>query len=603
MAALIRRSTRIFVAIAISGLMAFALSGSAVAQDAPPPAASTAPAEAPQAGDAARSLITSTAVNQNVGNPVSTGPEQRIALVIGNSDYANVPKLPNPARDASEVSKLLNSAGFEVISASDLSRDETIQVIQTFAQRIEARGPNTVALVYYAGHGLQIAGDNYIVPVDARISSDAEVPAAAIRLVDLMATLQTVPSRMRMVMLDACRNNPFSGLANAGRGLAIVDAPNGSIVGYSTAPGAEAFDGEGANSPYTSAFLKLAREPNLPIEQLFKRMRLAVNESTSGKQTPWESSSLTSDFYFFGDTAQAATQQVASLESRKSFSPSNVRTRSARDAYAYVLQQDTVEYYQEYVRVYPTDPYADQIRALLAGRLLALAWYGAVQANTPVAYQSFYSQYSTSPYAQVALNLKAQPKVVPVSLGASIMAMKTTAQPLKWNGGVAPQIGNQQMNIGNAPKLPTSVNPVAINTPQGNGQVKPPPGVSLLKPDAVKPNAKIDSSKIVNLPANQTRLDPKGKPIVNAKPVADKPATFQGKPAMQKTTGGQAPAARMQRPAQFNNNRVVRQNAVAPRMATAPRTMNVAPRMTAAPRAVQSAPRQSFAPSRSFGRR
>ncbi len=247
----------------------------------------------------------------NVGNPsVATGTEKRVALVIGNSAYENVTALPNPANDAKAIGQFLNSAGFEVIQATDLDHDEMIQVLQDFSARISARGPNTVAFVYYAGHGLQIAGDNYLVPVDAKIAAEGDVPNAAIRLVDVMATLQAVPSRMRVVVLDACRNNPFSQLKDTGRGLAIVDAPNGSIVGYSTAPGTEAFDGEGKNSPYTSAFLRLGREPNLPIEQFFKKVRVVVNDVTEGKQTPWESSSLTSDFYFFGDTAVAAAKNV-----------------------------------------------------------------------------------------------------------------------------------------------------------------------------------------------------------------------------------------------------------------------------------------------------
>src|SRR5437762_1254397 len=122
-----------------------------------------------------------------------------------------------------------------------------------------------------------------------------ELASNSLRLVDLMATLESIPSRMRIVLLDACRNNPFPGVNDAGRGLAIVDAPNGSIVGYSTAPGTEALDGTGEHSPYLQAFLNLASIPNLPIEQLFKRMRLDVAGTTAGKQVPWESSSLTSD--------------------------------------------------------------------------------------------------------------------------------------------------------------------------------------------------------------------------------------------------------------------------------------------------------------------
>src|SRR5258708_25992680 len=126
-----------------------------------------------------------------------------------------------------------------------------------------------------------------------------------------MATLEGIPSRMRIVVLDACRNNPFPTLNDAGRGLAIVDAPNGSIVGYSTAPGTEALDGSGNHSPYTHAFLREAHEKNLPIEQLVKPVQLDVNNPTDGQQTPWESSSLTSDFYFFCATSLAATRPPA----------------------------------------------------------------------------------------------------------------------------------------------------------------------------------------------------------------------------------------------------------------------------------------------------
>src|SRR5206468_12801449 len=223
------------------------------------------------------------------------GPEQRVALVIGNSNYQNAPDLANPGNDARSMAQLLNSAGFEVISATDLTQNDMLKVVQDFSAKVAARGQNTVAMVYYAGHGVQLAGENYLVPVDAKISSPNDLVSNSVRLVDVMATLEAIPSRLRIVLLDACRNNPFPEINDAGRGLAIVDAPNGSIVGYSTAPGTEALDGNNGHSPYTQAFLKLASEPNLPIEQLFKRMRLDVNNSTNGKQIPWESSSLTSD--------------------------------------------------------------------------------------------------------------------------------------------------------------------------------------------------------------------------------------------------------------------------------------------------------------------
>ena len=251
------------------------------------------------------------APNTDIRTGMQTPPpaDQRVALVIGNSNYQNAPELANPGNDAQSMAQLLNSAGFEVTSAIDLTHNDMIRVVQDFSAKVAARGPNTVAMIYYAGHGVQLAGENYLVPVDAKISSPNDLDRNSLRLVDLMATLESIPSRLRIVLLDACRNNPFPEVNDAGRGLAIVDAPNGSIVGYSTAPGTEALDGDGNHSPYTSAFLNLAREPNLPIEQLFKRVRLEVNNSTGGKQTPWESSSLTSDFSFFGDTAVAASRE------------------------------------------------------------------------------------------------------------------------------------------------------------------------------------------------------------------------------------------------------------------------------------------------------
>ncbi len=339
------------------------------------------------------------------------GPEQRVALVIGNSNYRNVVTLPNPVNDAKAIAKVLNTAGFEVTSATDLNHNEMIQVVQDFSAKIAGRGPNAVAMVYYAGHGVQLAGENYLVPVDARISSEPDLTKGSVRLVDLMATLEAIPSRMRIVILDACRNNPFPTLNDAGRGLAIVDAPNGSIVGYSTAPGTQALDGDGEHSPYAKAFLRLAPEKNLPIEQLFKRIRLDVNNSTGGQQTPWESSSLTSDFYFFGDTAVAATRPPAQV--RAAYAATDLPSRASRQAYDYVLAENSIENYQEFIHYYPHDPLSDRIRILLANLVQAKEWHYAVKTNSPVAYKSFYEKFSNSPYAPGALKLAAQPKIIP----------------------------------------------------------------------------------------------------------------------------------------------------------------------------------------------
>jgi hypothetical protein len=362
----------------------------------------------------------------------SQGAEQRVALVIGNSNYQNAAQLANPGNDAQSMAELLNTAGFEVISATNLTQNDMVRVVQDFSAKVAAHGPNTVAMVYYAGHGVQLEGENYLIPIDAKVASPSELVGDSLRLVDVMATLEAIPSRIRIVMLDACRNNPFPSVVDAGRGLAIVDAPNGSIVGYSTAPGTEAQDGSDGHSPYTSAFLRLAREPNLPIEQLFKRVRLEVNHATEGVQTPWESSSLTSEFFFFGDTAVAATRPpehgpVVQMAS-------NLPMRSVRQAYDYVLAEGSPAYYQEFIQMFPRDPLCDRIRILLAHLLQANAWHEAVLANSPVAYKTFYDKYSSSPYALSALKLQAQPKAMPLLQPAHLIVPQHLEPTLKFSG-------------------------------------------------------------------------------------------------------------------------------------------------------------------------
>lgn len=422
------------------------------------------------------------------------GPEQRVALVIGNAHYRNAPQLANPDNDASSMAQFLNKAGFEVISAIDLTQNDMIRVVQDFSSRVAARGPNAVAMVYYAGHGVQLAGENYLVPVDANIATPNDLTSNSLRLVDLMATLDSIPSRMRIVLLDACRNNPFPGVSEAGRGLAIVDAPNGSIVGYSTAPGTEALDGSGNHSPYAEAFLKLASEPNLPIEQLFKRVRLAVNNSTDGRQTPWESSSLTSDFYFFGDTAVAAMR--APNRGPVVQTASNLPSRSVQQAYDYVLSEGSPVYYQQFIEMYPRDPLSERIRWLLGNLLREQAWHKAVLANSPFAYKTFHDNFGASPYAQAALKLQAEPRAVPLMQATKLIVSPQLAPSLK-----------QPINFG----LPKD----GIRIGESNGQVKTGGGLGIPlgdRPQGDKINIGNNGNtgivgKIGNLPGASPKAD------------------------------------------------------------------------------------------------
>src|SRR5246500_2937429 len=247
-------------------------------------------------------LVVAFLLSSQISLPRAALAESRVALVIGQSAYRAVPALPNAANDGRHMAELLGSAGFDVTAAPDLAQNEMRQAISDFAAKVAAKGPDTVALVFYAGHGLQIDGENYLVPVDIDPKREADIPLQAVRLNDILNTLTSVPTRMRIVLLDSCRNNPFPALnETVGRGLAMVDTRSGApgtFLSYSTSPGAEAEDGEGADSPYTTALLAAAREPGVPIEEAFKRVRVAVNKVTDGRQTPWDSSSLTDDFRF-----------------------------------------------------------------------------------------------------------------------------------------------------------------------------------------------------------------------------------------------------------------------------------------------------------------
>jgi len=227
--------------------------------------------------------------------------ERRIALVIGNGGYATAP-LPNPVNDAALMSASLEALGFTVSAHTDLDRRGLQRAVVDFGKLLEAAEPDTVALIYYAGHGVQIDGENYLIPVDAEIRDPLDVKIEGVRASDMLDTLNRYDGGLNIVILDACRNNPFEGAtrSGSGNGLARMDAPTGTLVAFSTAPGKVAEDGTGNNSPYTRALSRAMRIPGLQVEDVFKRVRIEVLERTGNRQVPWESSSLTGDFYFAG---------------------------------------------------------------------------------------------------------------------------------------------------------------------------------------------------------------------------------------------------------------------------------------------------------------
>lgn len=222
--------------------------------------------------------------------------ESRTALVIGNGSYTDSP-LRNPVNDAADMAQALRSLGFEVLSYTNLDQNGMKKAIRDFGAKLRTKGG--VGLFYYAGHGVQVKGVNYLIPVSANVATEEEVEYESVEVGLVLAQMESAKNKMNIVILDACRNNPFArSYRSADKGLASIDAPSGTLIAYSTAPGSVASDGAGRNGIYTQELLKQLPTMNLTIEDVFKRVRASVQQLTGGKQTPWESSSLVNDFYF-----------------------------------------------------------------------------------------------------------------------------------------------------------------------------------------------------------------------------------------------------------------------------------------------------------------
>jgi len=224
-----------------------------------------------------------------------SGQAGRIALVIGNAAYRDAP-LKNPVNDARAVAASLRALNFDVIEVENATRERMARAILDFSGRAS---PGASAVFFYAGHGMQVRGRNYLIPVDASIASEGAAQFASVDVASVLAEMEQAGTAVNIVILDACRNNPFERrMRGRSRGLAAIDAARGALIAYATAPGSVAADGEGANGVYTAALLRSLAVPGLKAEEVFKRVRLDVTAETQNQQTPWESSSLTGDFVF-----------------------------------------------------------------------------------------------------------------------------------------------------------------------------------------------------------------------------------------------------------------------------------------------------------------
>jgi uncharacterized caspase-like protein len=321
--------------------------------------------------------------------------EKRIALVVGNGAYAKSP-LATAANDAGLIAQTLQAAGFDVIGARDLDGDTLRKSFRDFINKAEASGPETVAMVYLAGYGLQLAGENYFVPVDSAINRDTDVPIEALRTGDYIRQLASLPLKAGIVVLDAGRQQPFVN-GQIASGLALVEADPHMLIAFNAAPGTVAPAEQGPYGAYAQSLAEMIRTGGLPLPEVFNRVRLRVNEASKGAQVPWDNQKVDAAFTFFERAPDAPAapppDQVAAIRSKP------IRDLGVQDAYAAVLERDTLPAYEDFLAAYPDDPMAKRVRAIAAARREATTWRRSYRADTPNAYWSYLQRYPRGPHA------------------------------------------------------------------------------------------------------------------------------------------------------------------------------------------------------------
>jgi hypothetical protein len=298
--------------------------------------------------------ISSAADSRNLSVQSAANTDKRVALVIGNGRYVRGAALKNSTNDARDMASSLRGLGFDVIEKRDVTQKEMNRAIIEFGNKLT---PDTVALFYFAGHGMQVRGKNYLLPVDAQIGNESTVRAETVDVDTVLDQLGASP--LNIVILDACRNNPFERkFRSTGGGLAQIDAPKGTLIAYATAPGHTAADGDGKNGLYTQELLKAMQQPGLTVEQVFKRVRSGVTRASNDQQTPWESSSLTGEFYFKAGT------QVAQLGG--GIGSGRSKEQIEDELWDAIKNEGKPSVFEEYIKQYPKGRYLAQARVKLA---------------------------------------------------------------------------------------------------------------------------------------------------------------------------------------------------------------------------------------------
>src|ERR1700751_5144872 len=277
-------------------------------------------------------LILASGMPGLMGAAAAQQQEKRIALVVGNGAYAKSP-LATAANDAGLIAQTLQAAGFDVVGARDLDGDTLRRSFRDFVQKAQTSGEGTIAMVYLAGYGIQLAGENYFIPVDTPLSRDTEIPIEGLRISDYLRELGSLPLKASIFVLDAARQQPFieGGQPIAG-GLALVEPQARMLIAFNAAPGTVAPQEQGPYGAYAQSLAEMIRTGGLPLPEVFNRLRLRVHESTKGGQIPWDAGKLDAPFPFFdrapGARVQGPPDRAAGVRNKP------IRDLGVQDAYA-----------------------------------------------------------------------------------------------------------------------------------------------------------------------------------------------------------------------------------------------------------------------------
>lgn len=282
---------------------------------------------------------------------------ERIALIIGNGDYKSLSELDNPNSDARLIARKLDDLNFDVTLLQDSTQVEMKRAILNFGRDLRQGGRDAVGLFFYAGHGIQSQGKNFLIPVEASPADEADLDLMGVEANWVMRQMESAGNATNIMILDACRDNPLaSNSRSATRGLARIQAPTGTFIAYATAPGQTAVDGAGDNSPFSLALANALPTPGLPVEQIFKQVRVEVLKATNGSQTPWDSSSLVQDFYFNEAPPEPAPSAPKANPLELSLWQS---VRQSGDPARIAL----------FLQIYPDSEFADEAQALMTKSL------------------------------------------------------------------------------------------------------------------------------------------------------------------------------------------------------------------------------------------